>query len=52
MKKELKITAIMRDCQVNRKKAEEIFNKEICERFHTNDIKLAEAMFNTSRRTK
>lgn len=52
MKKELKITEIMQNCQVDRNKAEEIFNKEICQRFCTTDIKLAEAMFNTSRRTK
>ena len=50
MKKELKILEIMRDCHVTKDKAVKLFNEEVCKRYSTNDLKLAEDMFNASRR--
>lgn len=48
MKKEIRIRQIMDSQNVNRQEAEQIFIKEICSRYFTKDIRLAESMYNTS----
>lgn len=45
MKKELKIQEIMEKRNYSRNEAEKVFYKEICEKYGTDDVVLAESIF-------
>lgn len=46
MKTELRINEIMLEKNVSRNDAEDLFEDEVCERYGTNNLDLAKAMFN------
>lgn len=47
MKKEIMINEIMEKLKISREDAEKNFIKEICKKYCTSDVKLAESMFLT-----
>lgn len=45
MKRDIRITQIANDLGISREEAEKIFREEICEKYGTKDVKLAEMIY-------
>lgn len=48
MKKELRVSEIMSEKHIGYGSAERLFRSEICDKYGTNDFKLAESLFKTN----
>lgn len=48
MKRDIKITQISAKLKTSREEAEKIFQEEICKKYRTDNVALAEAMYRTS----
>lgn len=48
VKRDIKITQISAKLKTSREEAEKIFQEEICKKYRTDNVALAEAMYRTS----